>query len=203
MSVTYGFYNSVNHDRLYDALEFSRLFDGIVKDGVFKEVGARFAISPVANSMSVNVAPGRAWFDRTWTFNDDNFLVELSRASLEYNRIDVIVLEVDTSEDVRANCIKAIQGIPGTTPEKPEIKKGATLHQYPLAYITIPRGSTSISESNIENMVGTDECPYAAAALTGELEQQIADIKGNINDLTFYVDENDILHVKYYKEVEE
>ena len=30
MSVTYGFYNALNHDRLYDALQMSSLFVNIL-----------------------------------------------------------------------------------------------------------------------------------------------------------------------------
>ena len=35
MAVTYGFYNSSNGDRKYNALQFSRLFEGIIRDGGF------------------------------------------------------------------------------------------------------------------------------------------------------------------------
>ena len=36
MAVTSGFFNSVNHDRLYDAEQLSSIFDGIIIDGVMK-----------------------------------------------------------------------------------------------------------------------------------------------------------------------
>ena len=34
MSVTYGFYNSLNGDRRYDANQMSAIFDGLIIDGV-------------------------------------------------------------------------------------------------------------------------------------------------------------------------
>ena len=39
MSVTYGFYNSINGDRKYNALEMSSIFDGIIVDGVYMSIG--------------------------------------------------------------------------------------------------------------------------------------------------------------------
>ncbi len=38
MSVTFGFYNSVNGDRKYDAIQMSSIFDGIIRDGVFQHL---------------------------------------------------------------------------------------------------------------------------------------------------------------------
>ena len=39
MALTYGFYNSLNGDRKYNAMDISRLFDGLIKDGVFMSIG--------------------------------------------------------------------------------------------------------------------------------------------------------------------
>ena len=35
MAFKYGFYNSREHDRVYDAEDFSSMFDGIIADGIF------------------------------------------------------------------------------------------------------------------------------------------------------------------------
>ena len=40
MALTYGFYNSLNGDRKYNAMDISRLFDGLIKDGVFMSIGS-------------------------------------------------------------------------------------------------------------------------------------------------------------------
>jgi len=64
LSVTYGFYNSVNGDRKYDAIQVSSIFDGIVKDGIFMSIGTSFRVK-AASGMTVNVGVGRAWFNQT------------------------------------------------------------------------------------------------------------------------------------------
>lgn len=55
MPINSGFYNSVNGDRVYDADQFGSLFDGIISDGVFPNVGDKFFVRPVANSMNIFV----------------------------------------------------------------------------------------------------------------------------------------------------
>ena len=39
MTVSYGFYNSLNGDRKYNARHMSMIFDGIIRDGVFMSIG--------------------------------------------------------------------------------------------------------------------------------------------------------------------
>ena len=74
MSISYGFYNSINHDRKYNAEQISSIFDGIITDGVYHSIGNAFSVTP-GTDMSVNVASGRAWFNHTWTLNDAMIIV--------------------------------------------------------------------------------------------------------------------------------
>ena len=69
MSVTYGFYNSINNDRRYDAIQMSSIFDGIIQDGVLQHFGTAMMVKE-GEGMTVNVGIGRAWFNHTWTLND-------------------------------------------------------------------------------------------------------------------------------------
>ena len=49
MTVSSGFFNSVNHDRLYDAEQVSSIFDGIIEDGVCESIGEAFMVKPYAD----------------------------------------------------------------------------------------------------------------------------------------------------------
>ena len=167
MSVTYGFYNAVNHDRLYNAIQMSQLFDGIIQNGVFSTIGDALVVTP-QSGMNIKVGEGRAWFNHTWTLNDADLVLTVpSLASIIMSRIDAVVLEVDSSLAVRANTIKIISGTEATAPVKPTLVHTAEVNQYALAYITIPQGATEIKAENIENVVGTDETPF----VTGVLQQ--------------------------------
>ena len=94
MSVTYGFYNSVNGDRKYNSIQMSRMFDGIISDGIFETVGDKLMVS-AGSGMTVNVGTGRAWFNHTWTWNDSLLPIKIADSELVLNRIDTIVIDVD------------------------------------------------------------------------------------------------------------
>lgn len=174
MSVTFGFYNSVNHDRRYNALQMSSIFDGIIKDGIFMSIGTAMVVK-AASGMTVNVGEGRAWFDHTWTLNDSELPVKLEASELILNRIDTIVLDVDHRDSVRANSIIAVKGTPATNPVAPTLVKSTDHNQYPLCNIYVKAGVTEITQSNITNLVGTGSCPF----ITGILETV------DIEDLVF------------------
>lgn len=162
MSLTSGFYNSINGDRTYDAEQMSGVFDGIIEsDGVFKFVGDCFNVVASGSDNLIVVDSGRAWFNKTWVYNDSEYPILCDDAELILNRYDAVVLEVDKRVETRACEIKMVKGTPSETPEKPAMIKGDLLNQYPLAYIYRPAGSTFIAQSNVSMAVGTEECPYA------------------------------------------
>jgi hypothetical protein len=159
MAVTYGFYNSLNNDRKYDAKQLSSMFDGIITDGIFKGVGGRLMVE-ASSGMLVNVTPGRAWFNQTWTLNDSNLPLTLDPSDPILNRIDSIIVEVDTRVSVRANTIKIKKGTAATVPVAPALTNAGGLSQYALCTIYIGKNVSSILQANITNLVGTVSCPY-------------------------------------------
>lgn len=167
MAVTYGFYNALNHDRLYDAIQMSSIFDGIIRDGIFSTIGDTMIVTAPEDGMYVNVGSGRAWFNHTWTLNDTDYPIEAEQAEVVLDRIDAVILEVNSSAEVRANSIKFLKGTPSTNPVKPTLTHNAEVNQYALAYVRIKAGQTTIFQSDIENAVGTDETPF----ITGVLQQ--------------------------------
>lgn len=168
MTITSGFFNSVNHDRLYDAEQLSSIFDGIINDGVFESIGNAFAVSPNSElNDSIIVGIGRAWFDHVWILNDAQYNVTLSPPSTIYKRIDAVVLDVDRRDSVRAATISVVEGTPALDPVPPSMLDEELHKQYPVAYITMPPGESEIiSGANIKRTVGTDDCPI----VTGPLE---------------------------------
>lgn len=166
MSVTYGFYNSIGGDRKYNALQMSSIFDGIIEDGVYMTIGDALAVKQ-SSGMTVTIGEGRAWFDHTWTLNDSLYPITLDASDVLLSRIDAIVLEVNANTTTRANSFKIVKGAPASNPVRPTLVKSELLNQHPLAYISVPKGATSISQSNITNAVGTSECPFVTGVLEG------------------------------------
>ena len=163
--VTSGFYDSLNHDRRYSSIQFGSIFDGVIQDGVFQHVGSRLMVSQ-NSGMMISVGTGRAWFNHTWTYNDSILPLTVSQSEVILDRVDAVVLEVDAREEGRTNTIKIVKGTPTSKNAKPPaLLKEKNRWQYPLAYIKVAAGVTSIRTADITNKVGTSDCPFVTAPL--------------------------------------
>lgn len=165
MALTYGFYNSQDGDRKYDAVQMSSIFDGIIEDGIFQSIGTAMAVT-ASTGKTVVVGVGRAWFDHTWTLNDSGHPIELPESEVLLDRIDAVVLEVDASVAVRANSFKVVEGAPASNPQRPSLVNNETTHQHALAYILRKAGTEEVTQADITNVIGTSETPYVTGPLS-------------------------------------
>lgn len=170
MSVTSGFFNSLNSDRRYNAEQMSAIFDGVINDGIFSSIGTAFTVT-ADSGFTVNVGIGRAWFDSIWIYNDAILPLTFDIPEVVLDRIDAIVIEINKTEEVRAGSIKIVKGAPSSVPNRPTLTKNTYVTQYPLAYVEINAGKINIAQSKITSMIGTSECPY----ITGILQVQNID----------------------------
>lgn len=164
MSVSSGFFNSLNGDRKYNAAQMSAIFDGLIIDGVFASIGTAFAVR-AAGGLTVNVGIGKAWFDHTWTVNDSILPMTAPEAEVLLDRIDAVVLEVNGTESVRENTIKFVKGNPSSAPSRPTLTNEGNVHQYPLCYIYRKYGTAVINQADITPMVGTESTPFVTGIL--------------------------------------
>lgn len=167
MALTYGFYNSIDGDRVYDAIQFGQIFDGIIKDGIYATYKKGMVVIASENAGQVIIQPGRAWFNHTWSYNDANLIMEAPAPEVLLERIDALVLEINEEISSRENSYKWVTGTPSSNPVRPTLTNTATIHQYPLCYIHRYPETTMIYERDITSTVGTSECPFATGVLEG------------------------------------
>lgn len=166
-NVKYGFYMSINKDRIYDNSDFSRVFSAVINDGIFANIGEKFAVTP-DSGMTVRVGTGRAWFEDTWTELDTAGFLTLNTITGNQSRIDAIVLTVDKIQ--RINSIGVIQGTPSLEPVRPSMASGTDgVFNHPLAFVMVPANAESITAANIEIAV-----PSTTPYVTGPM--QVADM---------------------------
>ena len=167
MAVTYGFYDSNSGDRKYNAEQMGSIFDGIISDGVYANIGNIFQVrssSPL--SMIIKVDTGRAWLNHTWTLNDSILNLTVSAAHTSLNRIDTVIIEVNGT--TRVNGFLIVQGTPSSNPQPPTLTQNPAgkIWRYPLADILVNAGVTTISQANITNRVGTTALPFVTGVLS-------------------------------------
>ena len=165
MSLTCGFFNAIDHDRLYSAEDFSRFFDGVITDGVFEDFGDKFVVTATGQGLNAAVGTGRAWFDGTWSYNDAKYVLTLDAAESALSRIDAIVLEINHTLTVRANSFKIVKGTPASSPVRPTLTDTDDVKQYALCYITLTKGQTTLTDASIQNVIGLEETPFVTSIL--------------------------------------
>lgn len=165
MSIRSGFYRSLNGDRRYYAEEMSALFNGIINDGVFANIGKTFEVKATTGD-TITIDTGRAWFNGFWIDNDGILPITADLSEVILDRIDAVVIEINHEDTVRNGSIKMVKGTAASEPQRPTLINSEKIHQYPLAYIYRKEGSSTITQADITNMIGTSSCPY----ITGILE---------------------------------
>lgn len=166
MAVTFGFYNSINRDRRYNALQMGMIFDGIIRPGVFSSIGTWLKVTASGTDRNCVVGIGRAWFDHTWTYNDAPLPLPIDQSELLLDRIDTVVIDVDQREASRKNDIFVLKGTPSSNPSPPSLIVTADHNQYPIANVRVNRGSTFVTQASITNLIGVDpRVPFVLGAL--------------------------------------
>ena len=183
MAVISGFFDAVLHDgipdRKYSADDFGAIFDGIISDGIFEKYPSPdaepFKVTPPTDAAllhpAIQINPGRAWLNRTWTLNDSTFICELNDRDQNNPRIDGVYIQVN--KDDRSNSIIVITGVPNANPVPSTPGDTSNVIHHLIAYIRLePAGSTGsitdpVLESEITNMIGVDGgTPYVKSNVT-------------------------------------
>lgn len=162
MALNSGFFNSLNGDRKYDARDFGKLFEGIITDGVFPNVGKRFEVTAGGDNL-VYVDTGRGWKAGIWFENDAKTKVTLPVPEVGMNRVDSVVVSIDMNK--RLSTFEVVKGTPKTGSwDVPYINNTSTVKRFRLANIRRVPGDPAVIRSRITNTVGTSETPWITFA---------------------------------------
>ena len=164
MSVTYGFFNSVNGDRVYNADQMSEYFNGLVSNGVYESVGGALQVVP-NTGMNVNVKTGRGIIDCKWINLDAILSIDITQSHPTLNRYTAVIIRLNITD--RLMEITTKDGTAAANPTKPEMTNTVTTKELCLAYIYIAAGTTTITASNIEDMRASNLCGW----VTGVVKQ--------------------------------
>lgn len=144
--ITYGFFNSVNGDRCYNANQIGSYFKGLVSNGVFQNVGKAFIVT-AGSGMTINVGSGRAYINEKWIENDNTANYNIDASDSAYDRIDVVVIRLNNTS--RTIEIKILKGSATTSPKAQGITRNSSIYDLKLAEIRVKANATSITTANI------------------------------------------------------
>ena len=164
MAIKYGFFNSVNGDRLYNAEDIGNYFVKLISDGVFQSPENNLQVT-ASTDMTVSVAPGWGFIACHWLNSDTYRSLTLNGSNPSLNRIDRIVLRLDRAN--RCMEIGILTGTPAGIPTAPALTRTSNgIYELSLAQIYVAAGATAITENDITDERGNGSvCGYVTSLL--------------------------------------
>ena len=159
MAQKYGFFNSVNNDRVYDASDVARFLSKFFTNGVFNN---SLAVSSNDN-MTVNVATGNANINGYGYENTDTLTLDIDDADSELDRIDSVIVRLDLTN--RQITTMVLTGLTATTPSQPTITRSGNIYDLRLANISVEAGTTRITAENITDTRFGSDCGNVTQAV--------------------------------------
>lgn len=194
--LNYSFFNAIldpegNPDRAFDANDFSKYFGTLIKNGIFPNPSSNFQIQGDQNNMSVKAEPGLAWIEGHLRYDDSVFILNIDPADSTLDRIDRVVLRLDTLE----RCIKWVvkKGELSGRPVAKTLQRDADAYEIALADITINHGATKVTQTMITDLrMNTELCGWVTGTVTqidtttlfNQMEQWKADYIAKTNAWT-------------------
>lgn len=145
MAITYGFFNSVDGDRKYNAKNIGRYLHGIVSSGVYADTSSGLQVL-AGDGLQVQVQAGRAMLDYHYMENDAPLALTLSAGGTQ-DRYDAIMAVLDVTN--RLCKIEVKEGTPAASPTVPTVRRSDTTKEYMLAYVRVAKYATAITQENI------------------------------------------------------
>ena len=196
MAVTYGFFDSVNGDRTYNADDISNYFLKLISNGVFATPSTAMQVQALSG-MNVNVAAGWGFINCKWINNDSNYSLQLDAADSSMNRIDRIVLHLDTAQASRSITIQVKKGTPALTPTAPDLTRTGSVYELSLAQIAVTANTTAITQADITDerpdntlcgwvtgLIDQIDTTNLFAQFTASFNQWFSDIKSEVQSTT-------------------
>ncbi len=144
------FFDSVENDNSYYADDFAEYFRMFLKDGVWK-LGENLSVSP-GNGLSVTIDYGAAMVQGYgyWLKDNNTGKKQLNLASTTaQQRIDRIVLRLDTSLQTRRITLAVLTGEAAAQPAAPDLTRSGNVYEVSLARVHVGANALSVLPEQI------------------------------------------------------
>lgn len=148
MAIKFGYFNSKNGNRKYDANDFNFLLKRLVSNGVYPNPGNNLQVV-AGTGMNVVVKAGGARIEWRWFEMDADMALSIDPSDLTLGRKDRVVLKLDLIDINISLLIK--KGSAASVPEAPELIRNSEIYEFSLAVIDIPKQATAITQAQIHD----------------------------------------------------
>ena len=182
MAESSGFFADVSGDREYTSDWLAKYISSIVGNGTYD---GELGVTADGSAMSVTLPSGRAWINGYYYCNDGNLTLAIDNADGVLNRKDIAVLRWDVN--ARSIAAQVIKGAQASTAVAPSITRTAEQYDLKLAEISVPAGTTAITQSMITDCrLDKSVCGIVTGAITqvdtttfyNQIAANLAEFKG-------------------------
>lgn len=191
MTEHFGFFDAMQdsygqYDREYNAQQWTEPIRALVNTGVMKGAYNQLEVSTNGANMISTVKSGVAFIEGRHYYNDA--LLELTHDTevIGLNRIDRVVVRMDTSTEARYVKTFIKKGMPSTNPAAPTLTQTPQFYEISLAQILVVGGQTFIASNAVTDERGKKViCPWAGSNILPSYDDNL--LSNHINNTNVHV----------------
>ena len=188
------------YDRAVNSSVLANMLNSLATTGVLLNDTNSFSVS-AGDNMLVKVHAGSAIINGITCVEDTERTLSLQAADTTYDRIDTVVLRLNTSVDVRAIDLYVVKGTASASPVAPVLTRSGSVYELGLANIYIPANVVTITNERITDTRGDSlRCGYSISAGCAGLLSQVNAFQSQLN--VFQLQLN-VLENKFQTQIED
>lgn len=142
----YGFFNSIDNDRRYNADDITKFLSGVISDGIYRNYLDSFATS-ATSGMTIAVSSGKGMVLGRYILNTDTLNLIVADNNESYTRYDAVVIACDLTTRECSIYIKQ-----GTSSSNVSMINTDNYKEIPLYTIEVSPGASSIDNNALTDV---------------------------------------------------
>lgn len=171
------------YDRAITSKPLRKLYSQLFSTGVMPNPSNNFQVIAGDAGMTVKVNPGFAVVQGCLKLEETTRTIEIQAASSSLDRIDTVVLRLNDEVNARICDLYVRQGIPASSPTRPDLVRSGSVYEIGLADIFIPANTATIVQKRItDTRLDPDRCGYVSSISEFDTETLYLQIQNDLAD---------------------
>lgn len=181
--VEYDSEGKPTYDRAITSKPLRKLYSQLFSTGVMPNPSNNFQVIAGDAGMTVKVNPGFAVVQGCLKLEETTRTIEIQAASSSLDRIDTVVLRLNDEVNARICDLYVRQGIPASSPTRPDLVRSGSVYEIGLADIFIPANTATIVQKRItDTRLDPDRCGYVSSISKFDTETLYLQIQNDLAD---------------------
>lgn len=135
-------------DRAVNSEEYRKLLRELFTSGILPTVSTNLQVT-ANEGMLVKVGAGFCMVDGCMKLEEEDRTLTVQASNSNYDRIDTVVMRLNTNDDVRTCDLYILKGEANSSPKRPDLTRQGSIYEIGLADLYITKGATTVSDERI------------------------------------------------------